>query len=217
MGELNTMTASDIITKFETQVDDTSELSSTQELDLLNKVYQQVCNDRPWEFLKTSATGTLSTSVPYVSLPADFGYITENNQSTFNNDDVRNNAAPKVVWVGSNYRPYQVVNWSDRRQYLNHDGYCYVDIPNARLIFTLQPTTADTYEFDYIKVATALSLSDTPLVPVRFQDMLYHGMAVDNDIILKFPKAQSYAEENQAKYDGYVRSMGYWNSNLIIN
>lgn len=211
------MLASEIITKFETYVDDTTELSSTQELALLQKIYNRVWNDRPWEFAKKSATGTLSTTLPYVALPSDFANLVENNQATENNVSVDNNAAPIVIYIGSSYAPYQVVNWSDRRRYLNQGGYAYIDIVNSRLCFTLQPTTADSYEFDYKAMADTLIASSTPAFPARFHDMLYHGMAVDDDIILRYPKAQSYAAENNAMFKSYMADMAHWNASLRMN
>jgi hypothetical protein len=198
------MLASAIITSFETYVDDATELSSAQELALLQKVYNKVWMDRPWEFAKAQASGTLSTSVPYVTLPANFASLIENNQTTDNTVSGDNNAV-------------QVINWSDRRQYLNQRGYAYLDIVNGRLYFTAQPTTDDSYEFDYLANADTLTTSSTPAFPARFHDMLYHGMAVDDDIILRFPKAQSYAAENTAKYDSYLADMRLWNANLFNN
>lgn len=211
------MLASQIITSFELYVDDSTELSSAEELALLQKVYNKAWMDRPWEFAKTQASGTLSTTLPYVTLPAAFASLTENNQATDNSVSVDNNAAPKVVYVGSSYTPYQVVNWSDRRKYLNRNGFAYVDIVSGRLYFTVQPTTADSYEFDYLANADTLTPASTPAFPARFHDMLYDGMAVDDDIILRFPKAQSYAPDNQAKFDAYLNSMRLWNANLQPN
>lgn len=211
------MLASEIITKFEQYVDDTTELSTTEELALLNKIYQRVCMYRPWEFLKKSATGTLSTSVAYVSLPADFSYFTVNNQYTDNSYPIENNAAPKVVFVGTNYEPYQIINYSDRRQYRNQKGFAYVDIANSRLYFTLQPTSADSYEFDYMSLPTTLTASDTPSIPTRFQDIIYHGMASEDYIIQQFDKARSYQLENEAKYNQYLADMSFWNANLQNN
>jgi hypothetical protein len=211
------MLASAVITSFETYVDDATELSSAQELALLQKVYNKVWMDRPWEFAKAQASGTLSTSVPYVTLPASFASLTENNQTTDNTISGDNNAVQKVIFVGSSYAPYQVINWSDRRQYLNQRGYAYVDIVNGRLYFTAQPTTADSYEFDYLTIADTLTTSSTPAFPARFHDMLYHGMAVDDDIIQRFPKAASYAAENNAKFISYLADMRLWNANLQAN
>jgi hypothetical protein len=218
MGKLpRHMLASAIITSFETYVDDATELSSAQELALLQKIYNKVWMDRPWEFTKAQGSGTLSTSVPYVTLPASFVSLIENNQTTDNTVSGDNNAVQKVIFVSSAYTPYQVINWSDRRQYLNQRGYAYLDMVNMRLYFTAQPTTADTYEFDYLANADTLTTSSTPAFPARFHDILYHGMAVDDDIILRFPKAQSYAAENGAKYDSYLADMRLWNANLQAN
>jgi hypothetical protein len=209
------MLVSAVLTSFETYVDDATELSSAQELALCQKIYNKVWMDRPWEFAKAQASGTLSTSVPYIPLPASFASLTENNQTTDNTVSGENNAVQKVIFVGASYTPYQVINWSDRRQYLNQRGYAYLDMLNMRLCFTAQPTTADTYEFDYLANADTLTTASTPAFPARFHDMLYHGMAVDDDIIL--PKAQSYAAENGAKYDSYLADMRLWNANLQAN
>lgn len=213
------MTAQEIIDKFEIYVDDSTELSEGEELDLLNKVYQGVCADRNWEFLKKVATGTLSTTVPYVALPSDFGYFSENNTYTDNTTSVSNNASPKVVFVVKNnsYDPYQLINYSDRRQYRDADGYAYVDIANSRLYFTKQPTSAYSYEFDYVAFPATLALTDTPSIPARFHDVLVHLMAVDSMIMQMFPKAQSYAAENQAKANSILADMQWYNAqfNLI--
>lgn len=211
------MLTSEIFTAFELYVDDTTELSASQELALANKVCREICNEKPWEFLKKSGTGSLSTSLPYINLPADFAYMIENNQSSDSSVMNDNNGAAKVVFVGSTYTPYQVVNWSDRRTYLNTNGYCYVDIVNSRLYFTAQPTIADTYEFDYIFNPVDLTTGTSPVFPARFHEMVYHGMAVQDEITQKYPKANSYAAENKAKYNDYMAQMSSWNARLGLN
>lgn len=204
------MIASEIITKFELFMDDSTDLSSDEELALLNKIYYKVCMERPWEFLKKSHAGTTTTD-DYIALPSDFGYLTQN----YNHTDSSYEASRPVVFVGSAYTPYQVVSWSDRRQYRDKSGYCYIDITNSRLYFTLNPGTGLAVEFDYASTPTALALSDTPIIPARFHDMLYHGMCVEDNIIQQSDKAKSYAQENQQKYKSYFDDMCFWNANLI--
>jgi hypothetical protein len=201
------MIASGLIIKFELQVDDTTDLSSTEELALLNKIYFKVCSDRPWEFLKKEATGTTSTSVSYIALPSDFEFVLTNY------DEEAERLAP-VVFVGTDFRPYEIISWSDRRRYRDQDGYCYVDIANSKLYFTKQPTVAEAVEYDYKSTPTALTISATPLIPTRFQDILVHGMAVDDTILQQSDKAKSYAPENQVKYKGIFDDMCYWDANL---
>lgn len=213
--------ASEIITAFELQVADVTELSSTEELALLNKKYQKVCNQRSWEFLKTPASGSILQDATgyYITAPTDFNSFIENNQYTDNSIGVQNNAAPKVIFVLSSsgaYQPYQIINFSDRRQYVNRNGFAYYDAVNAVIRFT-GPPTGTTYEFDYIKVPAKLTLSDYPIFPGQFHDMLVYAMATDNDILQLSPKATSYAAENQAKYQSDFDDMVYWNANLNFN
>lgn len=211
------MTSAELIAKFELYVDDGTELSTAEELSLLNKIYHKVCDDRPWEFLKKTATGTTSTTVPYIALPSDFGYIAENYSYTDDSVSTQINSAPKVIFVGTSYSPYYIINFSDRRQYLNKKGYAYVDIVNSRLVFTAQPTTAEAIEYDYIHIPTDLIISTSPIFPARFHDVIYHGMATDDYSIQQFDKSRSYADENTIKYNDYMKSMAYWNSQLLNN
>lgn len=206
-------TATQIIELFELQVDDTSELSSTEELSILNRIYKHICSLKAWEFLKKAGTGTTSTTVPYIALPSDFSYLTQNNNYT---ETSGNEAQGPVVFVGSNYSPYKVVSWSDRRQYRDQDGVCYIDIVNNRLYFAKQPTSAENVEFDYVSAPVSLGASDTPAIPDRFQPILIYAMAVDDAIIQQSDKAKSYRAENQAKYKEFLDSLSYWNSRLVI-
>jgi len=205
------MTGAEIITAFEQQVDDLTELSSTEELALLNKVYKKVMRDRPWEITKKAGTGTQSSSVAYVSLPADFAFITQNHgytQTTMYTDS-------PCVFVGTNYQPYKIVSWSDRRQYRDQDGYAYVDIANSRLYFTKQPATAQSYEFDYHSVPDDLTTATSPVFPADFHHMLAHLMATEDFIMQLSDKAKSYAPENKAMAKSYMDDMTYWNARLV--
>ena len=206
------MIASEILSRFEMYVDDNSELSSTEELALLNEKYHTLLADRTWNFNKTTTTSTQSTSVPYVSLAADFSFLLPNYNYTemFASND--QGSAPVVVFVGTDYTPYRVINWSDRRQYRNQDGYAYVDYPNTRLYFTLQPASAKSIEYDYYKAVSDLTTSDSPAFPSEFHPIIYLDMALDDDIIQRYPKAESYLAENRAKRDEKYRQLAYWDS-----
>lgn len=209
------MTKQEIITKFELFIDDTTDLSSSEESDLFDKWYRIICNHKPWEFLKKAASGTLSTSLPYVSLPTDFSYLTTNSNYS---ESASTEASSPVVFVGSDalgYQEYRVISWSDRRQYRNQDGFCYLDIPNSRLYFTKQPARALGYEFDYKAFPTVLLVSETPLIPLAYQDALYHAMCSDDNIIQQSDKARSYKAENDDRFATILSQMEYWNANLI--
>lgn len=214
------MTTATIITTFELQVSDITELSSTEELALANRIYNKVCTQKPWEFSKTAATGTVSSDATgsYITTPSDFAYFCENNQMTDNSVGIENNAAPKVIYIinGSTYIPYQLINFSDRRQYVNRNGFAYLDLANSKIRFTVAPNYTS-YEFDYVKFPAALTLITSPVFPAAYHELIVFGMAVDNDIMQLSDKAKSYAKENQSKYDSLMADMEYWNSQLILN
>lgn len=217
------LTAAQIITNFELQVSDVTELSSTEELSLLNRRYQKLCLNRPWQFLRVPANGTILSDATgnYITMPVDFAFFTENNQYTDSSMSVNNNAAPKVIFVVTSsgaYLPYQIVNFSDRRQYLNRGGFAYYDAANNITRFTGSTSgVGSLYEFDYIKVPPVLAIGDSPLFPGRFHDILTFAMATDNDILQLSPKATSYQVDNEAKYQDYLLDMQYWDAQLQMN
>ena len=197
------MNTQEIIEMFELYLDDTSELSSVEELALANRVYKKIML-KTYEFAKKDGTGTLSTTLPYVSLPTDFAFIPDTVSDEF----------PKVIYVGSNNDIYKVVNYSDRRKYTNQSNFCYIDFANQRLVFTRQPISADAYSFDYIYIPADLTLSTSPVFPVC-HEIIAHGMAIDSYIIQQFDKARSYAPENQMKYESALEYLDSYNSDLI--
>lgn len=212
------MKPEDIITLFEQYVDDATELSSAQELALLQKIFAKVWNQKPWEFTKGSVSGTYALTTPNIPKPADFSSFLENNTYTDNTVSIENNAAAKVLFIGSAYTPYQIINWSDRRQYRSQLGYAYLDLPNSGISLTGTPIATDLYEFDYKKQAPTLVIGTLiPGIPTDYQHMLYHGMAVDDEIIQRWPRAQAYAQDNQAAYNDFLQQMAMWNAALQLN
>lgn len=207
-----------ILKNFEKQVDDVTGLATSEELMVLNRVVQTICTI-PFEFLKSNKTGSIITSggVSYIDLPADFQFLTINADYTENyvSDDI--GKAKKVIFVGSNYTPYQVINWSDRRQYRDQPGYCYIDFASSKIYFTKTPTEGTTYDFDYCKIHPTLTISDAPIWPERFDDIPVYAMAVQNDIIDQSPKAKSYAKENNSLYANRLHDMKSWNKKLLNN
>ena len=205
------MTKAEIIAKAQLSLDDSSELSSAEFSDLFEKIYQVVCMDRLWEFTKKEHTGTQSTSVPYISLPSDFLALTTNSNYT----DSSYAADRPVIFVGSQYAPYQVVSWSDRRQYRDQKNVAWIDIVNSRLYFGTQPTSADAVEFDYYATMPDLTDNESPVFPAQFHDVIYHGMVADEFIIEQSDKAQSYAPENSKIFERYIGRMAMWNARLV--
>lgn len=200
-------TATQLIATFELQVSDVTELSTIEELAILERVYQKVCSDRPWEFLKTPVSGTMSGSGVngfYITTPTDFAYFAEN----FENE--------RVIFVGTDYTPYQIVDFSNRRQYKDITGYAYLDLVNGKIYFTGTPAST-TYEFDYIKFPATLTAGTSPIFPARFHDILVYLMASSNDVLQLSPKATSYKIENEILAKELLNDMIFWNANLQLN
>lgn len=197
------MTIQQIIDLFHLLMDDTSDLSTSEELIIANKIHKKICI-KPYEFLKIEKSGTLSATDNYVALPADFLMIPDN---------IVDDDSPKKVYVGSGKRIYDVINFADRRDYVDTDGYCYIDFANQRLVFTNQPK-AEAYSYDYIYIPADLAVGDTPKIPVC-QEIIAYGMAVSSYILQQYPKMQSYQRENQAIYDDLLEEIDYYNSNLV--
>ena len=217
------LTVAEIIEKFELQVNDLTELSSDEELDLLNDKAQDVAMERQWEVLKKNATGSLTldatTGLYYIAKPADFSMFAENHQYTENNMATQNNARPCVVFVGQNRQPFQVINYSDRIQYRTTSSVCYLDLQNNKIYFPVAPSDLTYYDFDYIMVPPLMTLTtDTPSwMPNRFRKMLWFAMATDNEILQLSAKANSYAADNRAKYEDTLEKMNWWNDNQNMN
>jgi hypothetical protein len=200
------MNGQTLIEIFERQVDDTTELSSVEELSVLNRVYKRICASRVWAFLKKTATGTISNNT--ITIPTDFLFFLENAQFTENNRTYEEPNAPKVIYVNNN--PYKIINYNDKRQYKDKDGYAYIDW-NAGVITFTTPTTGD-YEFIYQSNPADITLSTTPKFPNMYHEFLVYGMAAENDIIQQSEKAKSYQMENETKFNTDLNNLIYWNS-----
>lgn len=185
----------DIITKFELYFGDETSLSSVEELDLLQKKYDDVLHSEEWEFLKKVATGSISGTD--ITQPADFDRMTTD----------------QTIYLGTGNREFRVVPFTDRRKYVNQNGVFYYDALNEKFVATL--SQSDTYSYDYIHTPPTLDLvSSNPVFPTRFYDMLYHAMCIDADIINMSDKARSYASLNQKMYEDMLNDMKSWNKKL---
>lgn len=205
------MTTQEIINHFRLLVGDTTDLSSSEELALAEKWYRRVLKDRPWEFLKTSFTGTISGST--MPLPTDFGGIVPNSNYTDNTIE----AGSYTVAIGSNYSPYRVVNFSDKNQYRNQSQVTWIDFKNNQLVFSTVGANGQSINFDYLYKPPMLTLSTSPVFDSDFHYIIAHGMASDDFDIQLFDKNKSYAQENLAKYNKYLLDMQYHYAQFYMN
>lgn len=188
----------EIIELFELLVDDSSELSSAEELDLLNSAYLEICDDRPWELLKEEFSGVTDGS-DSVSLPSNFSYFVE-----------YNDYGEKVVYVDG--REYKVINYSERRQYVDNNAVAYVK--GDTLYFMVAPVSGLTVLGDYIKVPEEIELDTYPIFPDSYHKMIAYKMAVSDFIVQAELSNNNSIENNTSLFNGYMARLKYLNARL---
>ena len=192
------MTGEEIISLFNLLVDDSTELSSAEELDLLNASYQEVCDDRPWEFLKTEFSGT-TDGTTVLALPSNFSYFIEMN------DD-----GEKIILVDGH--SYLLINFSQRRQYKDQTGIAYFNGTN--LYFIEAPSTGLEVLGDYIKTPDDLTTATSPIFKASFHKMLAYKMAISDFIVQANLSDNNSIEQNTALYRDYLARMQYHNARV---
>jgi len=198
------MNGAELITAFELYIDDSSELSESEELNLCNKVYHKILDDRHWEFLKKEDTGAIAGTT--IALPADFKCLTENDLTTNNSIEINNNARPIGVYIDDMF--YQTINWSDRKKI--SDNQCYIDLQANTIVFP--NSMSGTYSFDYIYTPDDLTTATSPVFPARYHAMIAHGMTAEGFAYQLFDKNRSYAGDNMAMYQSYLDDLAMYNS-----
>lgn len=184
-------------------MDDSTELSTAEGLALLNKVYREILAKRNWKFLRSIASGTIVGTD--LSLPADFDEFVDN----YSYADNSAYATGSYVFVGDSRQPYKIIDINQRNRYVGSTAHCYYDSKNSKLVFMTAPTET-TADYDYKYTPDDIEAGTSPVIPSRFQSILIHGMAVDDNIIQQSPKNKSYAPENQARYDDWLKIMSNW-------
>ncbi len=185
-----------IIDEFHTIIGDSTELSSDEELKLLNKIYFEVINSREWEILKKEATGSVNGLT--IAQPADFGSLVL--------------FPDPVIYLGDTNKRCNVIPFAERRIYKNQNNAAYYDARQKQIVF--MTAQDDTYSFDYNYIPAELALDTAPVFPARFWGLFAFFMASDNDFIQLMDKARSYASENRMRGQMILDQMVMWDSKL---
>ena len=202
-------TVAEIIQDFSLFMDDTTELSTAEEIRLAEKHSQRIANQYPWLKLRQEATGTVSSAS--IAWPTRFDYIAENYNTTEMNDY---GEGPKVL-IGTDLAPYKVVSYEDRKRYENQSGRCYVDPVNETIVFTDSSADGKAYSFDHQQYpATLTATTDTIWIPDRFAPVLYHSMCGDDFVIQQSEKARSYRDEHLNNAKMWLNEMRMWDARL---
>lgn len=195
------LTGQQIIEKFETYTDDTTDLSSDEELILANDKLKLIYMEQPWEFLRRKKTGTVEVDGK-ITLATDFDEFMEN----FSDDPTYGEPVMKVIFIGSQKSPYLVVPMGQRNAN-NFSNVCWIDPSDGKVNFSQNPGTGASYEFDYKLAPEDITINTSPKLPPEYHPMVVFSMLIDEEIIKKAEKARSSMQDNAVQYQRYMKNL----------
>lgn len=199
------MTGSDIVKKFELWTDDSTEMSSDEELFLADQKYKLILSENQWEFLRKTASGTFSGGFIDVSA-LDFDRLMANYV-----DDPSCGSFPDTVVIYVNNNPYKVIPMGSR---WNQSGVAYYDSVNKKIMILGE--SGGTYSFDYKYKPEALTLITSPVWDEYFHMAIVYAMLLDDEVIQKVEKARSSITENAAQFQRIMTNLKSHDSKLFL-
>lgn len=199
------MTGQDIINKFEMHTDDTTELSSQEELELANAKLRFIYDLQAWEFLRKNKTGTVAAAG--IVVPTDFLHCMVN----YSEDMTSNLPDTAVVYLGGN--PYKLIPMGMRNS-SPITNVCWYN-PSNRTIEFKENMAGQSYEFDYKYLPDDITVSTEPVLPTSHYIVVY-AMLIDDDVIQKTDKARSNIVENTNAYGQQLSNLKSYNSKLFF-
>jgi hypothetical protein len=195
------LTGQQIIDKFETYTDDTTDLSSDEEIILANDKLKLIYMEQPWEFLRRKKTGTTEIDGK-ITLGSDFDEFMEN----FCDDPTYGEPTMKVIYIGSQKAPYLVVPMGQRNAN-NFSNVCWIDPSDGKVNFSQNPGAGAPYEFDYKLAPDDITVSTYPKLPAEYHPMVVFLMLIDEEIIKKNEKARSIMDDCAVQYQKYLKNL----------
>lgn len=195
------LTGQQIIEKFETYTDDTTDLSSDEEISLANDKLRLIYMEQPWEFLRRKKSGVVESDGK-ITLPTDFDEFLEN----FSDDPTIGEPIMRVVFIGSQKAPYLLVSMGQRNAN-NFSNVCWIDPSDGKINFSQNPGTGVSYEFDYKTSPDDITVNTSPKLPPEYHPMIVFAMLIDEEIIKKLEKARSSMQDNAVQYQRYMKNL----------
>ena len=188
-----------IIDRFELYTDDTTDLSSDEELILANDKLRLIYMEQPWEFLRRKKSGSVESDGK-ITPPTDFDELMEN----YSEDPTIGEPITKVVYVGRS--PYLVVPMGQRNAN-NYSNVCWIDPTDGKINFAQTPGSGAAYEFDYKTSPDDITVTTSPKLPPEYHPMVVFSMLIDEEIIKKSEKARSSMQDNFVQYQRYLKNL----------
>ena len=204
------MVGSEIINKFELWTDDTTELSTEQELSLANEKANDIYTECVWEFLRKNVTGSFTGGYIDLAIVApDFVFPMAN----YTEDESYASPTIPVVFVGGSV-PYKIIPMGLRKQ---HQGQnvCWVDLVQKRIVFG-DSSASGTFDFDYQYAPADVTANTALVIPDSYAMIVVYAMLIDDDVIQKTEKARSNIVENTRQYLRIMSNLKSYNAKFIL-
>lgn len=199
------MTAEELRDDLHFLVDDEN-LSSTQELSLINQAYDRIASMRPWNFLLSEdTTDTIVSGTVSYALPTDFLYGHEDGVVIYKTS------------TGEVMSRMKIVPYKDRMRYKNTGGYVTVDIKNNTLVFLASSDVASfagyVIHLTYYAQPEVLEAADSPVFNRAFHRLL----ALEAARFFWYNDQQTagnFDRKMQAEYSMLMTEMINWDDTL---
>jgi len=195
------LTGQQIIDRFELYTDDTTDLSSDEELILANDKLRLIYMEQPWEFLRRKKAGVIESDGK-ISLSTDFDEFLEN----YSDDPTIGEPTMRVLYIGGGKSPYLIVPMGQR----NASGFsnvCWIDPSDGKINFAQSPGIGEGFEYDYKTSPDDITVNTSPKLPPEYHPMIVFSMLIDEDIIKKSEKARSNVQDNAVQYQRYLKNL----------
>jgi len=194
------MTGTELVTKFESLVDD--DLGTTFVYQLLNDAKNEIEAMQVWEMLKSEQAYTVSSGYSYSSalgaLPTYFALDVRAVEDTSNIDLIK-------------------VSFDDRYSKVNHSWGYFIDLANNNLHLSGENHEAKTIYFYYIKFSADITSGTSWAFPERFHSIIPLKMAELYYLSDAGEKARSYNQEWAIQYERMLARMYQWNDQIKIH
>jgi len=188
------MTAQEMITKFQTMVDDS--IDSDLALQLVNDAKNEVEGSQIWEQLKALDSSQTETASA-ITLPTRF-------------------ALPIKLTTGTTYDPYTLIAFEDQRQWRDVPYAFYIDYANGVYYLTGNPTSTDTIYFFHTKYSSDLGLNDSWTFPTRFHQLIPLKMAQLYYAVDAGEKGRSWDDRWALQYNLILQQAQAWDNMLKV-
>lgn len=197
------MNGQQIINLFDTLTDGLSELSAANKLELANRKYRKLVNERDWEDIRTTATYTIASNA--IVLASDFKKFVPAEEGQY--AEYKN-----VFYIGTT--PHPILRMAERKKFPNF-SYFNPSLGTNGHIITPTSLNGQLAEYDYYKSVSPLTVSTSPVFTNSdYHEIIAYMMAVEHYSIDQSEFHRSQSNKYQETVDSMLEDMEYDDNQL---